>query len=126
MARRLLLVTAFLFTAALFFAADASQVSAQGFISSGYGYGVPLYGSRYGAGYGSGYVYDPYASGSFQAPDMHNDPLFQAQHKFDSHFPGRYTQQQKLEFKSNVPQYSRPVPSRHHHHRTTPRFFRNW
>jgi hypothetical protein len=123
MARRLLLVPACLFAIAMSFTVGAPQSSAQGFISPIYGYGVPLYGSRFGTGYGSGYVYDPYESGRFQAPDMHNDPLFQAQHKFDSHFPGRYTPQQKLEFKSHVPQYSRPVPS---HHRTTTRFFHSW
>ncbi len=125
MSRRLSLVIAFLFATAISFTDDAPQASAQGFISSGYGYGygVPLYGSRFGTGYGSGYVYDPYASGRFQAPDMHNDPLFQAQHKFDSHFPGRYTPQQQLEFKSHVPQYSRPIPS---HHRATQRFFGGW
>ena len=41
--------------------------------------------------YGYGYSYDPYAGGSFRAPDLLNDPLFRAEHKFDSHFPGRYS-----------------------------------
>lgn len=44
-------------------------------------YGYPLY--------GFGYYQDAYASGRFKIPDPLNDPIFRAQHKFDSHFPGR-------------------------------------
>ena len=41
--------------------------------------------------YGYDYIYDPYRSGRFKAPDLLlNDPFFRTQHKFDSHFPGRY------------------------------------
>lgn len=47
-------------------------------------YGYP------GAFAGYGYVYNPYGRGRFEAPDLLNDPYFQAEHKFDSHFPGRY------------------------------------
>lgn len=39
----------------------------------------------------NGYYQDPYARGRFDMPDLTNDPYFQWQHKFDSHFPGRYT-----------------------------------
>lgn len=46
--------------------------------------------------YGYGYSYDPYAGGSFRAPDLLDDPLFRAQHKFDSHFPGRYSRRPPL------------------------------
>ncbi len=67
--------------------------------SYGYGpYGSYGYGGNGRYGYpgafpssGFGYIYDPYATGSFRAPDMHNDPYFQWQHKFDSRFPGRYS-----------------------------------
>ena len=33
------------------------------------------------------YVYDPYTSGSFQAPDLLNDPYFRERHRYQSHFP---------------------------------------
>jgi len=52
--------------------------------------------------FGYGYVYDPYARGTFEIQDPLKDPLFQAQHKFDSHFPGRYTPQQKRQYQKNV------------------------
>lgn len=35
------------------------------------------------------YVYDPYRFGSFEAPDLLNDPYFRERHRYDSHFPGR-------------------------------------
>ena len=35
------------------------------------------------------YVYDPYVSGSFEPPDLLNDPYFRERHRYDSHFPGR-------------------------------------
>lgn len=41
--------------------------------------------------YGYGYVVDPYFRGTFEIPDPLTEPFFQTQHKFDSHFPGRYT-----------------------------------
>lgn len=37
-----------------------------------------------------GYVFDPYERGSFDVPDLMDDPFIQRQYKFDSHFPGRY------------------------------------
>ena len=36
-----------------------------------------------------GYGYDPYRYGSFQAPDLLNDPYFIERHRNDSRFPGR-------------------------------------
>jgi hypothetical protein len=35
------------------------------------------------------YVYDPYRSGNFEAPDLLQDPYFREQHRYDSQFPGR-------------------------------------
>lgn len=35
------------------------------------------------------YIYDPYQSGSFEPPDLLNDPYFRERHRYDSHFPGR-------------------------------------
>lgn len=35
------------------------------------------------------YIYDPYQSGSFEAPDLLNDPYFRERHRYDSQFPGR-------------------------------------
>jgi hypothetical protein len=35
------------------------------------------------------YLYDPYQSGSFEPPDLLNDPYFRERHRYDSHFPGR-------------------------------------
>ncbi|MDG2224412.1 MAG: hypothetical protein P8L85_23725 [Rubripirellula sp.] len=35
------------------------------------------------------YVHDPYRSGSFEAPDLLNDPYFRERHRYDSAFPGR-------------------------------------
>lgn len=52
--------------------------------------------------YGYGYVHDPYARGSFEMQDPLNDPLFQAQHKFDSQFPGRYSADQKRQYQQRV------------------------
>jgi hypothetical protein len=52
--------------------------------------------------YGYGYVYDPYARGTFEMQDPLKDPLFQARHKFDSRFPGRYTPNQKRRYQQNV------------------------
>jgi len=49
--------------------------------------------------YGFGYALDPYRGGSFRAPDLHDDPFFRAQHKFDSHFPGRYRSGSRLQFR---------------------------
>ncbi|GAA5507701.1 hypothetical protein [Novipirellula caenicola] len=54
-------------------------------------YGYPFY--------GYGYINDPYQSGSFRAPDLLDDPYFNARHKFDSHFPGRYSRRPPLEFR---------------------------
>ena len=49
--------------------------------------------------YGYGYVYDPYQTGRFKAPDLLNDPYFRAQHKYDSHFQGRRSRRQPLLFR---------------------------
>lgn len=35
------------------------------------------------------YLYDPYRYGSFEAPDLLNDPYFRERHRYDSRFPGR-------------------------------------
>lgn len=35
------------------------------------------------------YLYDPYRSGSFEPPDLLNDPYFRERHRYDSQFPGR-------------------------------------
>jgi len=86
---------------------DCSDTFAQGFsYGSGYSYpyDVPIYGNRFSGGSIYGYTYDPYASGRFKAPDLLNDPLFQAQHKFDSQFPGRYSKEDRL-------RYHHPRPS---------------
>ena len=53
-------------------------------LTFGNGQAYPIY------GYG-GYYRDPYARGRFEIPDLANDPYYQWQYKFDSHFPGRYT-----------------------------------
>lgn len=39
------------------------------------------------------YIYDPYQSGSFEAPDLLNDPYFRERHRYDSRFPGRRSRQ---------------------------------
>lgn len=36
------------------------------------------------------YGYDPYRFGSFEAPDLLNDPYFRERHRYDSKYPGRY------------------------------------
>lgn len=53
--------------------------------------------------YGYGYVYDPYQTGSFRAPDLMDDPYFRAQHKYDSHFPGRYSRRPSLQLRQSHP-----------------------
>ena len=60
-------------------------------ISIGFG-GYPGYG---GFGYFDPYRfdfygYDPYRFGSFEAPDLLNDPYFRERHRYDSKYPGRY------------------------------------
>ncbi|GAA4473159.1 hypothetical protein [Novipirellula rosea] len=72
--------------------AGQSSSRYRGDISNPYGY--PFY--------GYGYVYDPYQTGSFRAPDLLDDPYFNAQHKFDSHFPGRYSRRPPLEFRHPI------------------------
>ena len=56
------------------------------------------------------YVYDPYRSGSFRAPDLLNDPYFRERHRYDSHFPGR--RQPPLVLRSTVPTAAYPLSSR--------------
>lgn len=72
-----------------------------GFPTSSYGgYSFGGYGGFGYGGYGyGGYSYDPYRGGSFRAPDLLDDPYFRAQHKFDSHFPGRYSRRPPLQWK---------------------------
>jgi hypothetical protein len=59
----------------------------------GYGFGYSVNG---GYGYpgafpagGYGYLYDPYATGRFRAPDLMDDPVYQYQTKFNSRYPSR-------------------------------------
>ncbi len=106
MKNRLLSLTAAPVVIAAVLAFDCSDVSAQGFsYGSGYSYpyDVPVYGNRFSGGSIYGYTYNPYAGGSFKAPDLLDDPLFQAQHKFDSRFPGRYSREDRVRY-----QHSRP------------------
>ncbi|MCM2373157.1 hypothetical protein [Aporhodopirellula aestuarii] len=126
MARHTLTTVAFSIVAALFLVVDVSRASSQGFSRSGFGYGysVPMYNTRFGAGYGMGYVYDPYATGSFEPPDLLNAPMFRAQHKFDSHYPGRYSHHRPLEFKESVTHQPHHVPQRRH--RSTTHYYRGW
>lgn len=65
-----------------------------------YGYGYGYGGNAIGFGFGlsspvpvagSPLLYDPWATGRFQAPDLMDDPYFRAHHKFDSRYPGRYS-----------------------------------
>ncbi|TWU21499.1 hypothetical protein Pla52o_36860 [Novipirellula galeiformis] len=69
--------------------AERYQRNDRGDIRNPYGY--PFY--------GYGYIYDPYQTGSFRAPDLMNDPYFRDQHKFDSRYPGRYSRRPPLEFR---------------------------
>ena len=100
-----------LVVAACLWAFDTATVSAQGY---GYPYSFPIY--------GSGYAYDPYERGSFRAPDLHDDPLFRAQHKFDSHFPGRYARPESLQLRHAPFPTVRPTRSP----RPMLRFFQAW
>lgn len=131
MARHTLSTVAFSVVATLLFVVEVSPASSQGFSRSGFGYGynVPMYHTRFGAGYGMGYVYDPYATGSFEPPDMHNDPMFRAQHKFDSHYPGRYSNHRPLEFKASVTHHPHHAPQHYvpqQRHRSTTHYYRGW
>ena len=99
MANRLLSMIVLPVVAAVCLSLNCSDVSAEGFrYTNGYSYpyDVPAYGNRFGGGSIYSYVYNPYAGGNFKAPDLLNDPLFQAQHKFDSQFLGRYKQKPQL------------------------------
>ena len=110
MKNRLLSLAAVAVVIAASFAFDCSNVSAQGFsYGSGYSYpyDVPVYGNRFSGGSIYGYTNNPYASGRFKAPDLLDDPLFQAQHKFDSHFPGRYSSKDRVRYQHARPS-SRP------------------
>lgn len=72
-----------------------------------YRYGGYSYGGYGGFGYSGfgygGYSHDPYRGGSFNAPDLLDDPYFRAQHKFDSHFPGRYSRRPPLQWRHRPP-----------------------
>jgi hypothetical protein len=55
-------------------------------------YGYPGWGYPYPSAYpfnGFDYGYDPYRYGSFQAPDLLDDPYFRARNRHNSRFPGR-------------------------------------
>ncbi|QEF99386.1 hypothetical protein Mal15_34500 [Stieleria maiorica] len=54
------------------------------------------------------YVYDPYRFGSFEAPDLLNDPYFRERHRYDSHFPGR--RRPPLVMKTPQPEFAYPSP----------------
>ena len=103
MAKRLLSIAMLPIVIATFLMLDCSILSAEGFhYGSGYNYpyDVPVYGQRFGGGSIQGYNQNPYASGSFKAPDLLNDPLFQAEHKFDSRFPGRYNAADRVKYRN--------------------------
>jgi len=51
-------------------------------------YGYPAVGSFNPYRFDS-YIYDPYRSGNFEAPDLLKDPYFRERHRYDSQFPGR-------------------------------------
>ena len=70
----------------------AGHYANHGRVGLGYPGGYPFY--------GYGYVYDPYQTGRFKAPDLLNDPYFRAQHKYDSHFPGRHSRRRPLFFRA--------------------------
>ena len=111
MANRLLSMAVLPVLIAAFFAMNCSDVPAEGFrYGSGYSYpyDIPVYSQRSGGGSIYGYHFNPYASGSFEAPDLLNDPLFKAQHKFDSQFQGRYSAKDRVKYRN--PQSS-PRPS---------------
>ncbi len=59
------------------------------------------------------YVHDPYATGSFQAPDLLNDPYFRERHRYESRFPGRYRTPEVYTRAVRRHSHSMPVPSRH-------------
>ncbi len=42
------------------------------------------------------YVHDPYRYGSFDAPDLLDDPYFRERHRYDSRYPGRYRQRRVI------------------------------
>ena len=76
--------------------------------SSSFGFSIGIGGyPRYG-GFGyfdpyrfDGYGYDPYRYGSFEAPDLLNDPYFRERYRYDSKYPGRY--RAPLVMRSTVP-----------------------
>ncbi|MCG8649651.1 MAG: hypothetical protein MI861_07450 [Pirellulales bacterium] len=82
-------------TSNLYYGAPNLYYGAPGYISPGFGYA-----GRYPID-GYGYVYDPYLRGRFKAPDLLDDPYFRYQHKFDSHFPGRYNRRPPLQLRGS-------------------------
>ncbi|MGI9473529.1 MAG: hypothetical protein ACR2NZ_18450 [Rubripirellula sp.] len=65
--------------------------------SSSFGFSIGIGGYPGYGGFGyfdpyrfDGYGYDPYRHGSFEAPDLLNDPYFRERHRYDSKYPGRY------------------------------------
>ena len=108
--------------AATLFAAHGGIAEAQGYHRGGlrpFGFGIGVgYGGTAGFAYpgaypyyGYGYFPDAYRTGNFEAPDLLDDPYFRAQHKFDSHFPGRYSRRPPLVLRHSVPMPSYQHPS---------------
>ncbi len=94
--------------------------------SSGYrtSSGAPVYGYGIGTGYSSfnyggfgyldpyrfdGFGYDPYRYGSFKAPDLLDDPYFQANSLYPDKYPAYRRQQERLRLKA-IPYSNYPEP----------------
>ncbi len=55
------------------------------------------------------YVHDPYRFGSFEAPDLLNDPYFRERHRYDSAFPGRrHDAAQRERYLNSLPRGQKP------------------
>lgn len=92
------------------FSVGASSADAQRWNRYGDSYGGYGWGTGYGISTakpiaGSPFLYDPYATGRFRAPDLMDDPYFRARHKFDSRYPGRYAPRPPMRLKPGIPQY---------------------
>ncbi len=77
----------------------------------GYGYGYP----RGTTGYRFGYLYDPYASGSFRAPDLMDDPSFRAKQRVGRLFYSDHAPQ-PLQLRQQPPSHpTYRMPTYHSH-----------